>query len=112
MTMRDRRHRITLQKPVTTTGGLGDRIVEWVDVTRTWAKRTNKLKSSADAIAAGAVIAIRLVQFDIRNRPVDTTWRILAMENGAQVIYDIRSLGPSNDNRDMAILAAAGANNG
>lgn len=112
MTMRERRHLLCLQRPVITIGELGDREVSWVDVTRVWARRTNRLRAAADAIAAGAVIHTRLVQFDIRSRPIDPTWRIVTLEDGQRMVYDIRSVAAGNGGREMAILAVTGASDG
>jgi head-tail adaptor len=93
-------------------GGLaGDPV--WTDVVTVWARRTNTLSATAEAVAAGATVAPVQVRFDIRPRAVDPAWRMVGVGGFHDgVIYDIKNVGVSNDRSEMAIIAVSGANNG
>lgn len=104
----DLRHRITIQRPITTQDEYGSAQQVWIDVITVWAKRTNTLRASAEAVAAGTTIAPVQVRFDIRPRAVDPSWRLVGVGGDhAGVIYDIKNVGTSNDRSETAILATS-----
>lgn len=111
-----RRHRIKFQSLVQATdpdygGPIGD--PEWSDVATTYAKRTNTLRETAEAVAAGSTIAPVQVRFDMNARHVDSAWRIVGVGGDHDgVIYDIKNVGTSNDGSETAVIAISGANNG
>lgn len=105
----ERVHLITFQREQTTTNDFGEIVgTEWVDVVQEWAKRTNTLQATAEAVASGAESYREQVRWDILARDVDPKWRI---KHGA-TIYDIKSVGTSNDGSETAIVAVAGLSNG
>lgn len=109
----DLRHRITIQQPITTRDEFGSSQQSWVDVVTVWAKRTNTLRATAEAVAAGTTVAPVQVRFDIRPRSVDPSWRLVGVGGDhAGVIYDIENVGTSNDRSETAIVATSGASNG
>ncbi|HEL2985730.1 TPA: head-tail adaptor protein, partial [Stenotrophomonas maltophilia] len=57
--------------------------------------------------AAGAERYREQVRFDIRPRDVDPQWRIVFRGRA----FDIKSIAPSNDRSEMAIIAVAGLTN-
>jgi len=109
------RHRITIQRSVTTQDEYGSAQQVWIDVTATpiWARRTNTLRASAEAVAAGTTVAPVQVRFDIRPRAIDPAWRLVGFGGDHDgVIYDIKNVGASNDRSEMAIIATSGSSNG
>lgn len=69
-----------------------------------WAKRTNQLSATAEAVASGAQSYREQVRFDILPREIVSDWRIV---NRGKV-YDIKSVGTSNDGSETAVIAVAG----
>ena len=69
-----------------------------------WAKATNNLAATTEAVAAGAERYREQVRFDIRPRDVDPQWRIVFRGRA----FDIKSIAPSNDRSEIAIIAVAG----
>ena len=61
-------------------------------------------------MASGAESYREQVRFDIRPREVNPEWRIVSVKSGR--IYDIKSVGTSNDGAETAIIAIAGLNQG
>lgn len=105
----ERRHKIKFQKLVTTTNDFGEEVgADWQDVVTVWAKRTNQLSATAEAVASGANAYREQVRFDILPREVDPSWRIVHKGK----IYDIKSAGTSNDGSETAVIAVAGLNQG
>lgn len=105
----DLQHRITFQRKVTKTNDFGEEVgTDWLDVISVWAKRTNQLSATAEAVASGAESYREQVRFDIRPRDVDPAWRIVHKGK----VYDIKSAGTSNDRSETAIIAIAGLNPG
>lgn len=107
--------RIQFQALTTIKNDFGEEVgTEWKPVTsvgdngKVWAKRTNALNATAEAVAAGATAYREQVRWDIRPRHVDPNWRIVARG----VAYDIKSVATSNDRSETAIIAMAGLNNG
>lgn len=80
----------------------------WTEVVSVWAKATNNLAATTEAVAAGADRYREQVRFDIRPRQVDPQWRIVFRGR----VFDIKSIAPSNDRSEMAIIAVAGLTNG
>jgi SPP1 family predicted phage head-tail adaptor len=81
---------------------------QWVEVASVWAKATNSLGATTEAVAAGAERYREQVRFDIRPRHVEPTWRIVFRGRG----FDIKSIAPSNDRSEVAIIAVAGVSDG
>lgn len=105
----ERNHRITLQQLVTVTNDLNEVIgTEWVDVVSVWARKTNQLSVTAEAIASGANSYREQIKWDILPRDIDPAWRIVHKGK----VYDIKSAGTSNDRSETAIIAVAGLNPG
>jgi len=105
----ERRHKIRFERPVIERDPLGgDSAVRWELVVEVWAKKTNQLSATAEAVAAGADTYREQVRFDLLARKVDPKWRIV--EGGT--IYDIKSAGTSNDRGETAVLAVSGLNDG
>ena len=109
------RHRIQFQRQETTTNGFGEVVgMAWVPVAnvgdngQVWAKLTNQLSATAEAVASGAESYREQVRFDIRPREVDPAWRIVHKGKA----YDIKSAVTSNDGNETAIIAVAGLNQG
>lgn len=107
--------RIQFQREVTVTNDFGEEVgTDWLPVTeiggdgRVWAKKTNQLSATAEAVASGAETYREQVRFDIRPREVDPSWRIVHKGKA----YDIKSVGTSNDGSETAIIAVAGLNPG
>lgn len=80
----------------------------WVEVVSVWAKTTNNLAATTEAVAAGAERYREQVRFDIRPRDLDPQWRIVFRGRS----FDIKSIAPSNDRSEIAIIAVAGLSNG
>jgi len=100
---------IRIERQETVTNDFGEEIgVEWVEVARVRARMTNKLSATAEAVASGATAYRETVQFDIRPRDIDSSWRIVHRGK----VYDIKSAGTSNDGSETAVIAVAGLNNG
>lgn len=105
----ERTHRITFQKKVTITNDFGEEVdIDWQDVVSVWAKLTNQLSATAEAVASGAESYREQVRFDIRPREVDPAWRIVHKGRA----YDIKSAVTSNDGSETAIIAVGGLSNG
>ncbi|MCU1030218.1 phage head closure protein [Stenotrophomonas maltophilia] len=86
-------------------GGPGKPV--WIEVVSVWAKVTNNLSATTEAVAAGADRYREQVRFDIRPRDVDPQWRIVFRGRA----FDIKSIAPSNDRSEVAIIALAGLSN-
>ena len=105
----ERRHRIRFERPVIEPDPLGGAsAVGWEPVVEVWAKKTNQLNATAEAVAAGADRYREQVRFDLLVRKVEPTWRIVEGE----AIYDIKSIGASNDRSELAVLAVSGLSHG
>lgn len=103
------RHRIRFERLETVENDFGEVVgTDWVPVTEVWAKRTNQLSATAEAVASGAESYREQVRFDIRPREVDPAWRIVHKGR----IFDIKSVGTSNDGSETAVIAVAGLNSG
>ncbi|PWQ87152.1 hypothetical protein DKY64_04905 [Stenotrophomonas maltophilia] len=103
-----RRHLIRFERAVDVRDPLGGPPKkEWHFVADAWAKKTNQLSATAEAIAAGAERYREQVRWDMLPRHVEPTWRIV--ERGKP--YAIKSIAPSNDGSEMAIIAVAGLGN-
>ncbi|HEY4529380.1 MAG TPA: head-tail adaptor protein [Luteimonas sp.] len=107
--------RIQFQREVTVKNDFGEEVgTDWLPVTeiggdgQVWAKRTNQLSATAEAVASGAESYREQVRFDIRPRDIDPAWRIVHRGR----IFDIKSAGTSNDGSETAIIAVAGLSNG
>lgn len=100
LTTRERRHRLTLQRPIKTKNEIGETVESWEDVITVMGRRTNRLRNTAEAVAAGSEVAAEVVQFDILPRAIDHTWRIVS----AGRIYEIKSAGTDNDNGFTSII--------
>jgi len=87
-------------------GGAGK--PEWSEVVSVWAKVTNNLAATTEAVAAGADRHREQVRIDIRPREVDPQWRIVMRGRH----FDIKSIAPSNDRSELAIIAIAGVSDG
>lgn len=109
-------HRIRFERAVQVTNDFGEVVDQsWQPAPtgtngEVWAKRTNQLSATAEAVAAGAETYREQVRFDIRPREVNPEWRIVSVKSGR--IYDIKSVGTSNDGSETAIIAVAGLNHG
>lgn len=104
----DLQHRIRFERKTDSRdplGGPGKPV--WVEVVSVWAKATNNLAATTEAIAAGADRYREQVRFDIRPRDVDPQWRIVFRGR----VFDIKSIAPSNDRSEVAIIAVAGLTN-
>ena len=117
MTLRDGdlQHRIRFERRVMQANDFGEVVgIGWEPVAEigdnghVWAKKTNQLGATAEAVASGASSYREQVSFDIRPRDIDPTWRIVHMGK----VYDIKSAGTSNDRSETAIIAVAGLNPG
>ena len=87
-------------------GGAGK--ARWSEVVSVWAKVTNNLAATTEAVAAGAERYREQVRIDIRPREVDPQWRIVLRGR----YFDIKSIAPSNDRSEVAIVAIAGVSDG
>ena len=112
----ERPYRICFERDSTERNELGEEVrTGWAPVTEVgsagwvWAKRTNQLSATAEAVAAGAETYRDQVRFDILPRKIDPSWRIIDRMGR---IYDIKSAGTSNDGSETAIIAVAGLNQG
>ncbi len=104
-----RRHLIRFERPIEVRDPLGGPAKKgWEFVAEAWAKKTNQLSATAEAIAAGAERYREQVRWDMLPRHVESTWRIV--ERGKP--YAIKSIAPSNDGSEMTIIAVAGLGNG
>lgn len=102
------RHRITIQQPINNRDEYGGVVQLWVDVATVWARRTNTLTASAEAVAAGTTVAPVQARFDIRPRAIDPSWRLVGVGGDHDgVIYNIRNVGTSNDRSETAIIATS-----
>ncbi len=105
-----RRHLIRFERKVSVSNDLGEAVgVEWVRVVEVWARLTNQLSATAEAVASGADSYREQVRWDILPREIDPSWRIVDRMGR---IYDIKSAGTSNDGSETAIIAVAGLNQG
>jgi len=105
----ERRHRIRFERPVTVTNDFGEVVgMGWDLVIEVWAKRTNQLSATAEAVASGADTYREQVRFDILPREVSPDWRIVHRGK----VYDIKSAGTSNDGSETAVIAVSGLNQG
>lgn len=107
--------RIQFKREETVRNDFGEEVrTDWVPVTEiggdgwVWAKKTNQLSATAEAVASGAETYREQVRFDIRPRDIDPAWRI---EHRGR-IFDIKSAGTSNDGSETAVIAIAGLNQG
>lgn len=107
--------RIQFQRLVTVENDFGEEVgTDWVPVSEVgdnghvWAKKSNALSATAEAVASGAESYREQVRFDIRPRDVDPSWRIVHRGKA----YDIKSVGTSNDGSETAIIAVAGLSQG
>lgn len=105
----DLQHRIRFERKSVQRDPLGgpDKAV-WTEVASVWAKATNNLAATTEAVAAGAERYREQVRIDIRPRDVDPQWRIVFRGRS----FDIKSIAPSNDRSEIAIIAVAGLSNG
>lgn len=115
LTAGERRHRIRFERPIQETNDFGEVVgTGWVPVVEiggtgeVWAKRTNQLSATAEAVASGAQSYREQVRFDILPRDVSSDWRIVHRGKA----YDIKSAGTSNDGSETAVIAVAGLNQG
>lgn len=105
----ERIHHIRFERMETVENDFGEEVgTDWVLVAEVWAKRTNQLSATAEAVASGAESYREQVRFDIRPREIDPAWRIIHKGK----VYDIKSAGTSNDRSETAIIAIAGLNPG
>lgn len=103
------RHRIRFERQVTERNDFGEEVgIAWVLEVEVWAKLTNSLSATAEAIASGAEAYREQVRFDIRPRAIDPSWRLVHRGR----IYDIKSAGTSNDGSETAVIAVAGLSEG
>ncbi|MCD9005227.1 head-tail adaptor protein [Luteimonas sp. XNQY3] len=110
LTAGERRHRIRFERPVTVENDFGEIVgTGWEPVIEVWAKRTNQLSATTEAVASGAQSYREQVRFDILPREVASDWRIVDRRGR---IYDIRSVGTSNDGSETAVIAVSGLNQG
>lgn len=104
-----RRHRIQFERPVEVRDPLGGNAkTQWQFVAEAWAKKTNQLSATAEAVAAGAERYREQVRWDMLPRQVDPSWRIV--ERGEP--HAIKSIGTSNDGSEMAVITVAGLSDG
>lgn len=110
-----RRHRIRFERLETVENDFGEEVgTDWLPVTEVgdngyvWAKKTNQLSATAEAVASGAESYREQVRFDIRPRDINPAWRIVHRGQ----VFDIKSAGTSNDGSETAIIAVAGLNPG
>ncbi len=112
----DMNHRLRIERLEQATdpdygGPLGDPV--WTAVATVWAKRTNTLRATAEAIASGTVVAPVQVRFDMRPRALDAAMRLVGVKGDHDgVIYDIQNVGISNDRSEMAVMCTSGASHG
>lgn len=105
----ERPNLIVIERQVTVTNDFGEEVgIEWIEVAKCKARITNKLTATAEAVASGATAYRETVQFDIRPRDIDPSWRIVHRGK----VYDIKSAGTSNDGSETAVIAVAGLNQG
>lgn len=105
----DLQHRIRFERKTDSRDPLGGPgKPAWAEVVSVWAKATNNLAATTEAVAAGAERYREQVRFDIRPREVDPNWRIVFRGRA----FDIKSIAPSNDRSEMAIIAVAGLSDG
>lgn len=105
----ERRHRIRFEREVTVTNDLNEVVgTGWEPVIEVWAKKSNALSATAEAVASGAESYREQVRFDILPRDVDPAWRIVHKGK----VYNIKSAGTSNDGSETAVIAVAGLNPG
>jgi len=107
----ERRHRIRFERPVTVGNDFGEIVgTGWELVIEVWAKRTNQLSATAEAVASGAQSYREQVRWDILPREIDPGWRLVEVRSDR--IFDIKSVGTSNDGSETAIISVAGLSNG
>lgn len=110
------RHRLRIEQLVQATdpdygGPVGDPV--WTEVATVWAKRTNTLRATAEAVAGGVTVAPVQVKWEMRPRPIDAAMRMVGVKGDHDgVIYDIQNIGISNDRSEMAVLCTSGATHG
>ncbi|HAU79620.1 MAG TPA: hypothetical protein DCW96_02950 [Stenotrophomonas sp.] len=101
--------RIRFERKVTERDPLGGDVASrWETVASVWAKTTNNLAATTELIAAGADRYREQVRFDLRLRTVEPAWRIVFRGK----VFDIKSIAPSNDRSELAIIAVAGMSDG
>lgn len=101
--------RIRFERKVTERDPLGGDVASrWETVASVWAKTTNNLAATTELIAAGADRYREQVRFDLRLRMVEPAWRIVFRGKA----FDIKSIAPSNDRSELAIIAVAGISDG
>ena len=109
-------HRVRIEELVQATdpdygGPVGN--PTWTPRATVWAKRTNTLRATAEAVASGAVVAPVQVKFEMRPRSLTAAMRLVGVKGDHDgVIYDIRNIGVSNDRSEMAVICTSGASNG
>lgn len=86
----------------------GDPVLKWSEAVSVWAKATNNLAATTEAVAAGAERYREQVRFDIRAREIDPQWRIVFRGR----LFDIKSIALSNDRSEVAVIAVAGISDG
>lgn len=98
------RHRLRLQEAAVTQDAVGGVVSTWNTIATVWAKRTNLLRATAEAVTAGAEVAQQTVRFDVRPRSIDTRMRMVDTDD---VVFNIRSVALSNDRSELAIIATS-----
>lgn len=113
----ERRHRIRFERAVEVENDFGEIVSSGYQPVaevgangEVWAKRTNQLSATAEAVASGATTYREQVRWDILARAIDPAWRLVEVRTGK--VFDIKSVGTSNDGRETAVIALAGLNGG
>lgn len=75
----------------------------WTDVVTVFAKRTNTISASMQAVAQGVDTSRRQVRFDMHPRAIDLAWRIV--HDG--LVYQIITVGTNNENDMTSIVAVS-----
>lgn len=110
------RHQLRIEKLVASDdgdygGAAGP--ASWVPVATVWARRTNTLRATAEAVAGGQAIAPLQVRWDMRPRDLDPANRLVGVGGDHDgVVYDIANVGISNDRSEMAVMTTSGASDG
>lgn len=108
----DLRHRLQFQAKVSVVDPeySGEGTPTWQNIgSPVRARRTNTLRDTAEAVASGTEVAFNQVRFDLRPRAIDASWRAVGVGGDHDgIIYDIRSVGISNDRSEMGIIAVSG----
>ncbi len=111
-----KRHRVRIEALVQGTdpdygGPVGD--PSWMPVITVWARRTNTLKATTEAVASGTVVAPVQVRFDMSPRALNEAMRLVGVGGDHDGrIYDIKNVGISNDCSEMAVVCTSGASSG